>query len=201
MKFYFVIAILFVFAIFPSRVLAQVDEREPGLYAIVREVPIHLTYTNGITEIMSRGVFENELRYESYRYKGETSGTNAGDTFLLVIDTSKKLANKSLKKDDIFLKGMNPRHLRIIPLLVNSSNHCREYDGGQVLNGIKLESGERTDFEWERINDNSFIIKVIDASPGEYGFIYRTSLFVPFDYTGIFGFTIPATVFVKEDLE
>ena len=167
---------------------AQMDEREPGLYAIVDGESIPLGYTSGSTSVSTTNVVGFEVGKSKCSFKGETSGTVTSDTFVMVIDPEKKALTRTMKSYNPFIRTMTPNNILILPLSVSKGK--RIYDEGKSVMGIKTEKKGRMDFEWEQISDNSFEIKVSGLVPGEYGFIFRVSKIADFDYSAIFGFTV-----------
>ena len=167
---------------------AQVDERAPGIYAIVNGESIPLNFTSGNTAVSTTNIIGFEVGNTKITYKGATSGTIASDTFVMVIDPEKKALTKTLKVYNPFIKTMTPGNILILPLSVVKEK--RLYDEGKSVMGIKTEVKGRMDFEWEQISDNSFSIKVLNLIPGEYGFVFRVSKLADFDYSAIYGFTI-----------
>lgn len=200
----FLFAILaFSFISFDS--FAQLDERKPGIYAIVGEDFYPLSYSYAVGTGSSVGIGPVSIGTTKYNYKGETSGVIASDTFVLVIDPEKKSGGTiSSKKFDCFHYKMTPDDMLILPLVTNIKKQRREYDPGTGI-GIGVGVGavsvgagatvggetERAGFEWERITDNSFKIKVSGLLPGEYGIVFRIAKLGTFNYAPLFGFTIP----------
>lgn len=193
MKTHIAIAATLVLALLPVKMSAQMDEHIPGIYTIIDDDYVPLNYTAGVTSVSTTGIGDFEYGDMKHQYKGETSGVNASETFVLVIDPEKKVMVRTLKKYDPFIKTMTPNNVLVLPLTVNERRHRREYDQGRNLNGFNIERREMMDFEWEQITDNSFMITVPDLLPGEYAFIFRATRLAEFDYTGIFGFTIAPT--------
>jgi len=195
MKTKIIIAALVALAFFPIVSSAQSDEHAPGIYTLVGEEYIPLTYIYGSE---APGVTVVGVGRQKYNYKGVSSEVNASDTFILVIDPNKKTGVISAKKFDYFWKGMNPEDMLVLPLITNQKKNRREYDAGitigvgsgSVSGGINLENKERATIEWEQITDNSFKIKVPNLEPGEYGFIFRIAKASSFMYESLFGFTI-----------
>lgn len=167
---------------------AQMDEREPGIYAIVGEESIPLVYSNGTTSVSSTGILGVELGKRKCTYKGASSGIIASDTFVMVIDPEKKGIVKNMKSYNPFIKSMTPNNVLVIPLIADKKK--RTFEEGKTIAGINVTVKDRMDFEWEQISDNSFEIRVLNLIPGEYGFIFRATRLAEFDYSGLFGFTI-----------
>lgn len=168
---------------------AQMDERQPGIYAIVGEESIPLQYTNGVNDVATTGILGFEVGRIKYSYKGVESGTVASDTFVLVIDPKKKSITQSLKSYNPFIKSMTPGNMLILPLYVERGK--RFYEQGKIIAGINMSVKDMMDFEWERISDNSFEIRVKGLIPGEYGIVFRPAKLGEFAYEAIFGFTYP----------
>ena len=178
-----------VFALsFSTKSFAQMDERVPGLYAIVGEQSIPLTFTNGTVHNATTGVLAVEVGKNYCTFKEPTSGVIASDTFVMVIDLEKKAIVKTLKSYFPFVKSMTPNNLLILPLSVEKNK--RIYEEGKTINGINVSVKDRMDFEWEQISDNSFEIHVQGLIPGEYGIVFRPARLGEFDYSAIFGFSI-----------
>jgi len=195
MKARLIIAIFVALAFFPIVSSAQSDEHAPGIYALVGEeyVPLNYVYGSAAPSIMVAGVGR-----EKYNYKGVSSGVNASDTFILVIDLNKKSGVISPKRFDCFYKSMTPEDLIVLPLITNNKKDRREYDAGIVIaassgsisGSINLGDNDRASIEWEQITDNSFKIIVPNLEPGEYGFVFRISKMSSFLFSSLFGFTI-----------
>lgn len=173
--------------LFSVKVSAQLDERAPGIYAIVGDQSIPLTYSNGSTSSSGFSVLGFEVAKKKYEYKEPTSGVNTSNTFVLVIDLEKKHIVRSMKAYDPFVKTMTPDNLLILPLSVDGNT--RIYEEGKTYNGMSFEIKDRVEFEWEKITDNSFIIRIKQIIPGEYGFILRAAALGTFEYSTIYGFT------------
>ncbi len=174
--------------LFNSKAYAQMDERQPGLYAVVGEESIRLPFSNGTVNSTSTGILGFDIGKVKCTYKGATSGVNAGNTFVLVINPDKKAISKTLKSYDPFVKSMTPDNIRIFPLAVVKNK--RIFDEGNTVAGINVSVIEKIDLEWEMISDNSFEIRIPEVPAGEYGFVFRDSKLSFFDYSAIFGFTI-----------
>lgn len=175
---------------------AQLDERAPGLYAIVGEESIPLPFFNGTTSVSTTNIVGFEVGNQKCSYKGAESGVVASDTFVMVINPEKKMLTKTLKSYDPFIKTMTPNNILVLPLSVEKNK--RVYDSGKTFMGINTQVKGRMDFEWEQITDNSFEIKVKGLIPGEYGFVFRVISIADFDYSAIFGFTIAAAEAAEE---
>lgn len=182
-KIRFIFLTLTILILLPARVFAQLDQREPGIYAVVGEKSVPLSDTGGW--------YNNTSLFSSIhnivRYDGMTSGVEASDTFVLVIDPERIVITSSCP----FARNITPSHLLILRLTVNAEKECRDYDPGERLAGEQLMI-ERPPFEWDQISDNSFIIKVFGLTPGEYAFAVRDLKTNPFDFRCIFDFTIKA---------
>ena len=167
---------------------AQLDEREPGIYTIVNGESVPLEFTAGTTSVKTTNILGFETGNSNCTYRGETSGTPASNTFVMVIDPEKKAVVKTLKKYQVFIKSMTPNNMLVIPLEISKGK--RVYEEGKTVMGIKTEVKGRMDFSWEQITDNSFEITVDGLVPGEYGIIFRATLLADYDYSAIFGFTV-----------
>ena len=178
------------FALFAATFIssAQMDDREPGLYAMIDGESVPLVYHSGIASTTKRTLLGLEVDKSKYEYKGATSGIVASDTFVLVINPEKKNIIKTLRKYDIFVRGITPDNLAVVALEVKNGKK-RIYDEGTVVGGIAGQTRERAPMEWEMISDNSYRIKV-DLAPGEYAFVCRATKLAPFDFTAIYDFTI-----------
>lgn len=165
----------------------QTDEHNPGLYAVVGDDYIPLTYTNGTTASSMTNIIGLEIGNRKYKYKEPTSGVTASDTFVMVIDPDKKAITQTMKAYNPFIKTMTPDNILILPLL--SDKDKRIYEEGRTFYGINFNVKDRMDFEWEQITDNSFVIRVQNLIPGEYGFVFRAARLGEFNYAAIFGFT------------
>ena len=185
MKKLFVICIAAVAAMCAAS--AQEDERMPGLYAVNGEESVRLTPVMSAQNNSSTGILGVEIGKTIYKYKGETSDTKATGTFVLVCDMKKKVIKQTLKDYDVFIKTMTPDNIIIIPLEVDKGR--RIYDEGLLLDGIRTEVKGRAEFEWERISDNSFIIRT-ELAPGEYAIAFRPARLGSFEFTAVFDFTV-----------
>lgn len=184
-----IVTALFCAFAFATAASAQMDERAPGLYAVVGEESIPLTFSIGTTAVTTTNIIGIEMGKRKFSYKEPASGVTAADTFVLVIDPEKKGISKTLKSYNPFVKSMTPNNIMILPLYVDKNK--RIYEEGKTIAGINLSVKDRMDFEWEQITDNSFVIRVQNLIPGEYGFIFRAAKLAEFDYSAIFGFTFP----------
>ena len=187
---------LFCAVLFSTNSFAQMDWREPGIYAVVGGESTPLTYTGGMTTTNSTNIVGVEIGKKNFSYKGAESGGSASDTLVLVINPEKKVITKSFKSYDPFVKSMTPNTIIIVPLSVDKNK--RVYDEGKSINGIKLGTKGRIDFEWEQISDNSYEMRLQNIVPGEYGVIFRPATLGEFDFTGIFGFTYAGQAAAEE---
>lgn len=174
------------------------DEREPGIYTITGGESIPLKYSRALGQHTYSGPSYSGRTYEPYgiyKYDDITSGIDASDTFVLVINPKQIVGVITAKRYNSFIKTLHPDNILIIPLAVNSEKQYREYNAWpeKDANGSVLTAEEkhRIDSEWKKISDNSFEIKTFGLRPGEYAFVFRLSEIAQFDYTAIFGFTIP----------
>lgn len=188
-KKYLIITALFCALFFSFDAFAQMDEREPGLYAIVEGESIPLSFSNGTTLVSTHNLIGVEVGQRKFAYSGASSGVVASDKFVLVIDQMKKDITRTRKAYYPFVKSMTPNSILILPLGVDGKR--RVYEEGKTYFGINFNIKDRMDFEWEQISDNSFEIRIINLIPGEYGFIFRAARMAEFDYCAIFGFTYP----------
>ena len=168
--------------------LGQVDERVPGIYAMVEGESVPLGFVNGTTAVSTTGVLGVEVGKTKVSFKGTESGVLASGTFVMVIDPEKKAVTKTLKNYNPFIKSMTPSNLLVLPLTVVKEK--RVYDEGMSIDGIKTSVQGRMDFEWEQVGDNLFEIRVQGLVPGEYGIVFRASKLAAFDYSAMFGFTV-----------
>lgn len=173
---------------FAVNAYAQMDERQPGLYAIVGEESIPLTFSNGTTSVSTTGILGVEVGRTRCIYRKPSSGVEASGMFVMVIDPEQKAIVKKLKSYKPFFKKMTPNDVLVLPLTVDGNK--RIYEEGKTIAGINVSIKDRMDFEWEQITDNSYEIHVQNLIPGEYGFVFRPSKLGEFDYSAIFGFTI-----------
>lgn len=159
---------------------AQSDGTEPGLYAVVDGRRIHLDYSFG-GSVTNNGTPSNPTLF---RYKGETSRVNASDTFAYVINPTDNHAFSP------FNKWMNPKGLALLKLMPDNDGQFRVYDVETNADALNIDFVVHVDFEWEKMDKNSFLIKVPDLQPGEYGFVVRKGKMGAFDYTRIHCFTV-----------
>lgn len=151
-------------------------------------MPLSSTY--GTVSCIGENSLGFEVSYQTYSYKGESSGTVADSTFVLVIDPTKKEVTRKMSGYDPFVKNMTAGKILIIPLEVIHETQSRMYYPGAKHNGVRFEQNTRIDFESMKISDNSFEIRTRKLPAGEYGFVFCTKGIDGFDFTGIFGFTI-----------
>lgn len=169
---------------------AQNDPRDPGLYAIMGDESIPLEYQSGTASDSGTSLLGIvELGHKKYIFKGPSSSVTADSIFVMVCNLEKKHITRTLKKYDIFVESMTPDNIVVIPLEVQKNR--RIFSEGTSINGFNTEMKNSLSFEWERLSDNSFLITVHGLVPGEYAFAFRAAKLAPFDFTAIFGFTIP----------
>lgn len=166
---------------------AQEAKLAPGIYAVVGEEVTHLTYTNGTAISSGTNLLGFELGNHKYKYKGATSGVQATNKLVMVINPEKKGITKTPKKYDPFIKSMTPANIIIIPLDVDKDK--RIYDEGTLVEGINTTRKARMDFEWEMVDENTFEI-VGDFAPGEYAVVFKPSKLGELDFTSIYGFFV-----------
>lgn len=188
MKFRLIIIAVLSFLL-PGKMHAQLDTRDPGIYAIVRGESIPLKFSKSTFNTSSGGRIASSTLA---RYKGgPTSGLIADDTFVLVNDPEQWGYTAS----EPFLRSLTPDDMAIIPLTINPEKMRREcvVDATFYLAGMSVTFQEGgIGFEWTQISDNSFKIKVHGLKGGEYGIAFRVPGTGLFDYRyGVFGFTIP----------
>lgn len=187
-SFRFLAVSLFCAIFFNINANAQLDERKSGIYAIVDGKSVPLTYSSGIQHNASTGILGVELGKKKCTFRKPTSGTMASDTFVLVIDPEKKAVVRNITVYDPFIKSITPDDMLVLPLTVIKNK--RVYEEGKTIAGINVSVKDRMEFEWEPISDNSFEIRVLNLTKGEYGFVFRPAKLGEFDYSAIFGFTI-----------
>jgi len=174
---------------------AQLDVRPPGLYAVVGEMSIPLKYTRGTVSVES---VKLDVARRVYVFDGVTSGVEASDNFVLVLDPKRKMKNRMLTADDIFFKSMEPRNMLVLPLAVDKEYSQRVYDGGFDATSLLMDVDPKMEFDWEQISDNSFEIRVPGLIPGEYGFVTRMSPLSRFEIHSVFGFAVPGIAELDE---
>lgn len=168
----------------------QLPALEPGIYSIIDGVAYPLPYSNGTEVKRSTGILGFEIGSEKYKYKGETAGVDVlNNKLVMVVDPERTVIKRTLKKYDPFVKSMTPGNLIIVRLVVDKNK--RYYDAGESFEGIKLGSKARVEFEWELVDDNTYEISVDYFQPGEYAVVFRPATLGAYDFTGIFGFTVP----------
>jgi len=169
---------------------AQMDTRAPGIYALVGEQSIPLTFVRGSSCVSGENYLGVEISKSIFRYGGETSDVVADSTFVLVIDPKQKEAIKKMKEYDPFIKSMKPTKLRIVPLTVNKELKCREFYPGMKAETIRIEEQETIKFDWQKLCDNSFVIQTHRIPSGEYGIIFSPQDLLGPDYSIIFSFSV-----------
>jgi len=147
---------------------AQDDGLEPGIYAVTDGGYRPLTYSSSTFPFDE--VHEDGSHVHKY-FDGESSGVEVTGTFIMVVGD-----------DSDFFVTVTPSCMKLLPLEVDTEGHMREYDATSV--SVKV------DFEWDRISEDSFQIKVFDCIPGEYAFILRNEGNRKFNYNKIYGFKI-----------
>lgn len=198
MKFYPAFLILLSLALFPLTALAQIDERNPGIYAVVDGTstplafqfsvgsgrPYYGKYNGEDASVLEPGI-------GGFRYKGVCSGVLATDTLVLVVDLEKESGSAAPGKFDYFVKDMTPDSMVILPLKTNVNKQRREFEDGIIIKAFcnGNESGG-VPFGWSRISDNSFRINMPDLAPREYGVFFRTDNLYTFLLHYLFGFTV-----------
>lgn len=187
MKTRFAALALLALLLMPVRALAEVDPREPGIYAVVGDQSVKLSYLR--STIVSYGT---DFIYGSQVYYKGAHANVVTDTrtFVLVVDTEKTFF--TIKKP--FVKGLTPVHMRFLPLVVDEKHNRRNYDAGlKVGNGWIYEEDLGVKFEWEQITENSYLITLPEGMvPGEYGFSFCKTRLNPYDFLfHIFGFSVP----------
>jgi len=181
-----VLALLFL----PVISSAQMDTREPGIYALVGEQSIPLTFISGSSCVSGENYMGVEITQSLFRYRGVTSDVVADSSFVLVIDPKQKEVTKKMKEYDPFIRSMKPTKLRIVPLAVNEELQCREFYPGMKAETIRIEGQEKIKFDWEKLSDNSFVIYTHGITPGEYGIIFSPEDIYGPDYSRIFSFSV-----------
>jgi len=189
-------------ALIPISSFAQMDERPPGIYSVFNGQSTALPYSYSARASSGFSVNNTSVGFSIYRYKGVSSGVMADSTFVLVIDPDKAVGVVTPWKFNCFIKYMTPDDVLILPLEVNEKKKRREYDPGvsvgytigPVSIGGVATAQQRAGFSWEMISDNSFKITVPGLPPGEYGIIFRLAKLGSFEYSSLFGFTVPEAV-------
>ncbi|MCQ2179709.1 MAG: hypothetical protein MJY91_06395 [Bacteroidales bacterium] len=188
MKKIFTVCIMLVAAC--ASAFAQMDEREPGLYAINGEEEILLTPVGAVQSSSNTNILGIEVGKSKFMYKGITSDTIASGKFILVIDPEKKAIKQTLKMYDVFVATMTPANMIIVPLEVDKNR--RVYDRGSTLNGFNTQKLDRVEFLWEQISDNSFLIEA-EMAPGEYAIVFKPAKIGEFNFNTIFDFSVAFT--------
>lgn len=187
MKIRFASLVLLALIFMPALSSAQLDERKPGIYAVVRDTSVALPFTR--STVMSAGT--DFVEVAQVYYKGATSGVTTNTrTFVLVTDPKKKTFTVQYP----FVRNLTPVNMRFLPLLSDVNRDRREYEAGvRVGAGFLYEEKFGLEFDWEQITDNSFLITIPEnLEPGEYGFSFCLHRIGTYDYFyHIFGFTIP----------
>lgn len=163
------------------------EKLEPGIYSVVDSVYTSLSFSPGINKSSSTNILGVEVGDSGSSYKGETSGVKCTGTLVMVIDPEKKVIKRTLKSYDPFIKTMTPQLIAIIPLTVQKNK--RTYDAGKSVMGIKTEKKERVTFEWEQIDDVTFVIN-FETAPGEYAVVFKGANLGDYDFASIYGFTV-----------
>jgi len=187
--------IFIILFLLPGRIFAQYDKYEAGVYAVANEKIIRLecdynpiSYGTGHESI----ILPISSTKMNKAYDGETSGVNVSGTFILVA------GHDQVAYVNPFDIDLTPRSLKIIPLEVNRQEHCRQYQTedvlkiGDIVSFINGPGG--CDFEWYRVGENSFEIKMLDPRPGEY------LIYIGKDKAVSFCFTIPEDIPGSEGL-
>jgi len=177
---------------------AQQDERTKGIYAIVNgeSIPLSFTYGTGGGDFGTGAGIGNVsmnivLAKSTFHYKGVHSGIVASDTFVLVVDPKKNSGIITPKKFDYFIKKMTPNDMIVVPVFTNEKKQRREFDPGTIVDMLKhLKDNYSEQFQWTKISDNSFEIKVNELTPGEYGIVFRIPGTMSYSFDHLFGFTI-----------
>lgn len=181
-------SLAFLFASFS--LFAQNETPAPGLYAVSGDSYQSLPYTNASVGNKSFNIIGVEVGKKEYSYKDETSGVNSNGSFLLVVDPERKTITQSKKDYNPFIKSMTPDKIIIVPLEVEKGK--RKYKEGSTVNGINTKSRDRVPFDWELVNDNTFKIETGALEPGEYAFVFKAAKLAGYEFSAIFGFTVPA---------
>jgi len=164
---------------------AQFDKYDAGIYAVANDkiIPLECDFNP-----VSYGTGHDNLllpisTQETYKlYDGETSGVNVSGTFVLVA------GHGQVFYVEPFNSELTPCSLKIIPLEVNREEQYREYRSQDVLQigDVSFIDGPGgCEFEWFRIGEYSFEIKMLDPQPGEY------LIYIGRDKAVSFCFTIP----------
>lgn len=181
-KTFLVFAFVLVLVCLPLEIYAQNDKLKPGIYAVVNEGYIPLEYVYGGSS-SSEIAFPNlsQICPAVVRYRGTSSCVEATDTFLYVLDPTKKVLYGP------FNKGMNPNQMTVLSLTINKEKGQREY----IVAGKRLSDLAWMDLEWKRLDDYTFEIHIPGLTPGEYGIVFRRGKLGPFDYTRLHCFSVP----------
>lgn len=179
----------FVMVLFSMFAVAQNDEREPGIYAVVGEESVPLTFIQGSTSNSNTGILGIEISKQKKEYKGLTSDTVVPKDFKLVLvcDMNRKNITQTLKKYDVFVSSITPDHMIIVALEPAKKN--RVYDWGTALNGFNTKKQGRVDFTWEQVTDNSYLIQA-ELEPGEYAVVFKPAKLGEYNFDTVFDFTV-----------
>jgi len=193
-----IITAIIALLILPAESFAQLDERKPGLYAVVGDTSTQLPYYAGfgIGYGLGLSVFIVSVgKYNLvYYYKNANSGVESSNKFALVIDPDGIVAIKTPWHFKSYVKTMTPNDFIITPLLANKKKNRREYFQETSFSFMFFTFDEervRMDMEWEQITDNSFEIRIPNLLPGEYAFIPRMTKYSEFDFSAALCFTVP----------
>jgi len=179
------IFILLTLVLLPAISNAQPKGIAAGIYAVKGEEYIPLDYTYGGSVTCPVVALSPGERPVYYRYKGMTSKVEGSDSFLYVVDCNNKIVY------DPFNKYMTAKDLGILPMLVNPELQIREYYLNLYDEIPEMDSMPELDYEWEKLDKSTYLLKVHDIPPGEYGIAFCQGRFGAYDYTRIYCFTIP----------
>jgi len=193
MKNFFTIFTLVALLLFTVESEAKQKSVTPGIYSLNGETLVPLNFSYSTTSVEGKNVMGVEVSYETYKYKGESSGVEASGSFILVTNPKKWEVEKKFKKYDPFVRNLKPTKLIIVPLTVNSEQKYREYYLGMKLQGMNAQSRTEMKFDWEELSDNIYRIDVQYLVPGEYAIIFTDSRLLGPDFSAIYGFTITDT--------
>jgi len=169
---------------------AQSETLKPGLYAMKNECLVPLKFSHSVSTVEGRNTMGTEIVYETYRFRGLSSGIEASGTFILVIDPKKKEVVKKFSEYNPFIKNIKPSRMTIVPLKINTQKQCREYCPGMKLEGLNVEGRDEMEFDWKAIGTGIYQIEVHNLKAGEYAIFFTTSKINGPDFTAMFGFTI-----------
>ncbi len=185
---------LAVLALFPSRLHAQYDKYDAGVYAVTSDkvIPLECDFNPVSYGSGRESIFFPVSSTNYYKmYDGETSGVNVSGTFVLVA------GHDQVAYVNPFDSEITPCSLKIISLEVNREEHyreCRSQDVLEIGDVSFISTPGGCEFEWYRIGENSFEIKMLDPKPGEY------LIYIGRDKAVSFCFTIPDTIQENEGL-